>query len=41
MLSQSKSAGHQQATKLFQQHWWHLTSEIMISISAFEKATDY
>jgi hypothetical protein len=31
MLSQPKSAVHQQDAMLFQQHWWHLNS-------AFEKA---
>ncbi len=37
MLSQSKSAVHQQAAKLFQQHWRHLKVYYYLS-SAFEKA---
>jgi hypothetical protein len=37
MLSQPKSAVHQQATKLFQQHWRHLTGIYDLN-SAFENA---
>ncbi len=37
MLSQPKSAAHQQAAKLFQQHWRHL-NECYDHNSAFENA---
>jgi hypothetical protein len=37
MLSKLKSAVHQQAAKLFQQHWRHLKGSYDLN-SAFEKA---
>jgi hypothetical protein len=37
MLSEPKSAVHQQAAKLFQQHWQHLKGNYDLN-SAFEKA---
>jgi hypothetical protein len=37
MLSQTKSAVHQQAAKLFQQHWRHLKGNYDLN-SVFEKA---
>ncbi len=37
MLSQPKSAVHQQAAKIFQQHWWHLQGNYDHN-SAFENA---
>ncbi len=37
MLSQPKSEVHQQAAKLFQQHWWHLKGNCKLNF-AFEKA---
>jgi len=37
MLSQPMSAVHQQAAKLFQQHWRHLKGNYDLN-SAFEKA---
>jgi hypothetical protein len=37
MLSRPKSAVHQQAAKLFQQHWRHLKRNYDLN-SAFEKA---
>jgi hypothetical protein len=37
MLSQPKSTVHQQATKLFQQHWRHLKGNYDLN-SAFENA---
>ena len=37
MLSQPKSAVHQQAGKLFQQHWRHVKGNYDLN-SAFEKA---
>ncbi len=37
MLSQPKSAVHQQAAKLFQQHWRHVNGSYDLN-SAFEKA---
>ncbi len=37
MLSQAKSAEHQQASKLFQQHLWNIKESYDLN-SSFEKA---